>query len=96
MLFISRKFNYVVFRSANCMAVMLLAETFAKQSCAMAEIINLRTQRKRAKRRHAELDAAAKRLAHGRTKAQRVLDKSQSDKADESLNGHRIETGDGQ
>jgi hypothetical protein len=62
----------------------------------MAEIVNLRSQRKRAKRRDAELDAAAKRLAHGRTKAQRVFDKSQSDKANESLNGHRIETGDRQ
>ncbi|MFZ0421652.1 MAG: DUF4169 family protein [Xanthobacteraceae bacterium] len=62
----------------------------------MAEIVNLRTQRKRAKRRRAELNATAKRIAHGRTKAQRVFDKSQSDKADASLNGHRIETGDRQ
>jgi hypothetical protein len=62
----------------------------------MAEIVNLRTQRKRAKRRRAEQDAAANRLAHGRSKAQRVLDKSQSDKASNSLDRHRIETGDKQ
>ena len=62
----------------------------------MAEIVNLRTERKRAKRRRAEQEAAAKRLSHGRSKAQRVFDKSQSDKARDSLNGHRIETGDGQ
>jgi hypothetical protein len=62
----------------------------------MADIVNLRNRRKRLKRHQAGQDAAAKRLVHGRSKAQRVLDKSQSDKADASLNGHRIETGDRQ
>jgi hypothetical protein len=62
----------------------------------MAEIVNLRTRRKRAKRYQAGQDSAAKRLAHGRSKAKRVFDKLQSDKASESLNQHRIETGDRQ
>jgi hypothetical protein len=60
----------------------------------MADIVNLRTERKRAKRRQAEQEAAAQRAAHGRTKAQRALDKSQSENASRSLDRHRIEPGD--
>ncbi len=59
----------------------------------MAAIVNLRTARKQAKRRKAEQKAAASRLAHGRTKAERNLERSRSDKAQRSLDQHRIETG---
>jgi len=62
----------------------------------MGDIVNLRTARKRAKRRQADKEAASNRLAHGRSKAERVLDQSRSDKARNGLDQHRIETGDGQ
>lgn len=63
----------------------------------MATIVNLRTERKRVKRRQAEQEAATNRLAHGRSKAARKFDAAQSDKAVTSLDQHRIEieTGDG-
>jgi hypothetical protein len=60
----------------------------------MAAIINLRTARKRAKRRKAGQKAAASRLAHGRPKAERNLERVRRDKAQRSLDHHRIETGD--
>jgi hypothetical protein len=60
----------------------------------MAEIINLRIERKRSKRRQAEQTAATQRLTHGRSKAERNFDKSQNDKASNNLDLHRIETGD--
>jgi len=59
-------------------------------------VINLRTERKRAKRRQAERDAASRRLAHGISKAKQNLERSRSDKARRSLDQHQIETGDGQ
>ena len=62
----------------------------------MGDIVNLRTARKRAKRRQAEQKAASNRLTHGRSKAERTLERSRSCKADKSLDQHRIETGDGQ
>ncbi len=62
----------------------------------MGDIVNLRAARKQAKRRQADKKAASNRLAHGRSKAERVLDQSRSDKAREGLDQHRIETGDGQ
>jgi hypothetical protein len=61
----------------------------------MADLVNLRTARKRAKRRQAEQAAASNRLTHGRSKAERALEQSQSDKAHKTLDQHRIETGDG-
>jgi hypothetical protein len=60
----------------------------------MGNLVNLRTARKRAKRRRAEQQAAANRLVHGRSKSERALMRSQSDKADRSLDQHRIESGD--
>ena len=62
----------------------------------MGPIVNLRTERKRAKRRNAEQKAAANRLAHGRSKAEQNLERVRSDKDRRSLDQHRIETGDGQ
>jgi hypothetical protein len=60
----------------------------------MADVVNLRSERKRAKRRQAEQEAAANRLAYGQSRAERNLKRSQSDKAQGSLDQHRIETGD--
>jgi len=62
----------------------------------MGDIVNLRTARKRAKRREAEQKAATNRLAHGRTKADRTETQSRNDKAQRSLDLHRVETGDRQ
>jgi Domain of unknown function (DUF4169) len=62
----------------------------------MAPVVNLRTARKQAKRRQAEREAAANRLIHGRSKAERNLTRSKSDKVQRSLDQHRIETGDGE
>jgi hypothetical protein len=61
----------------------------------MTKVINLRTERKRAKRRKAEQDAAANRLSHGRRKTESNLERALRDKADRSLNQHRIEGEDG-
>ena len=60
----------------------------------MCGVINLRTERKRLKRRQAEQEAASRRLAHGRSKADRNLERSRSDKAKRGLDQHRIVTGD--
>jgi hypothetical protein len=62
----------------------------------MVTIVSLRIERKRAKRLKAEHDAAANRLAHGRPKAGRNLERARRDKEARSLDQHRIETGDGQ
>jgi len=60
----------------------------------MGGVINLRTERKRLKRRQAEQEAASRRLAHGRSKADRNLERSRSDKAERGLDQHRVVTGD--
>ena len=60
----------------------------------MAPVINLRTERKRAKKRAAEQEAAANRAAFGRSKTQANLERGRRDKAQTSLDQHRIETGD--
>ncbi len=62
----------------------------------MATIVNLRIERKRAKRLKAGQEAAANRLAHGRPKTGQNLERAQRDKERRSLDHHRIETGDGQ
>lgn len=62
----------------------------------MGDVVNLRTARKRAKRLEAEQKAAASRLAHGQTKADRTATRSRNDKAQRSLDLHRVETGEGQ
>jgi hypothetical protein len=60
----------------------------------MADIINLRTARKRTKRRLAEEDAAANRLAHGVGKDQRQANDARRDKAARDLDQHRRDKGD--
>jgi hypothetical protein len=62
----------------------------------MGHVVNLRTARKQAKRREAEQKAAANRMVHGQTKADRTATRSRNDKAQRSLDLHRVETGDRQ
>ena len=61
----------------------------------MADVVNLRTARKQAKRQDSEQRAQVNRLAHGQPKHLRKLDDAQQDKASRDLARHRIETGDG-
>jgi hypothetical protein len=61
----------------------------------MGPVVNLRIARKRAKRRKAEQEAAANRLAHGRPKAEANLERSKRDKEERGLDQHRIPTGEG-
>lgn len=61
----------------------------------MAELVNLRTARKRAKQRQEDLRAEVNRLAHGQPKRQRKLAAAQQAKAGRDLDQHRIDKGDG-
>ena len=60
----------------------------------MGEVVNLRKVRKQIKRRDDAERAAANRLVHGRSKAERSLETARSTKIDRYLDGHRIEPGD--
>jgi hypothetical protein len=60
----------------------------------MAEVVNLRLARKQAKRRQAEQEAAERRLAHGRSKADKALQRARSEQAERALDRHRRESGD--
>ena len=60
----------------------------------MGEIVNLRKVRKQFKRRDDAERAAANRIVHGRSKAERSLENARSTKIDRHLDGHRIEPGD--
>jgi len=60
----------------------------------MGETVNLRTARKQAKRQNADREAAANRLVHGRSKAERKLERAKADKAVRAIEQHRIDTGD--
>lgn len=60
----------------------------------MAELVNLRMARKRAKRRQVDSRAHTNRLAHGQPKHLRKLEITQQAKAKRDLDRHRIETGD--
>ena len=60
----------------------------------MADLINLRTVRKQAKRKQDEARANANRLAHGQPKTVRKLAAAQEAKASRDLDGHRIDKGD--
>ena len=59
----------------------------------MAEIVNLRTARKRAKRHREEERAAAARVSHGVSKADRTLSRAERSRMRRELDEHRIETG---
>jgi len=60
----------------------------------MAEIVNLRIARKRAARSKAEGHAAGQRLAHGASKSERDRAAADQNKARQTPDQHRIETGD--
>jgi hypothetical protein len=60
----------------------------------MAEIVNLRRARKQKARAAAETEAAAKRLAHGRTKVERSLTRANKETAERKLDGHKRGTDD--
>jgi uncharacterized protein DUF4169 len=59
----------------------------------MAEIVNLRTARKRARRQIEAKHAAEARISHGMPKATRSLIRSEQSKICRELDEHRIETG---
>jgi len=59
----------------------------------MAELVNLRLARKRAKQRQDELRAKTNRLEHGQPKHRRRLDAAQKAKADRDLDLHRLDQG---
>jgi hypothetical protein len=59
----------------------------------MAEIVNLRLARKRARRQAEEDRAGARRLAHGIRKSERELIKARSDKAARDIDGHKLREG---
>ena len=60
----------------------------------MAEVITLRTVRKRAKRQQHDQRAHANRLAFGQTKTVRKIEATRQAKAIRDLDRHRVETGD--
>lgn len=60
----------------------------------MAEIVNMKRARKLKARAEAEKEAAANRLAHGRSKAERNLARAEEDAARRKLEGHRREPDD--
>ena len=58
----------------------------------MAEVINLRTAKKQAARKAARSVADANAAKHGRTKAERELEKARAEKAAKVLDSHKRET----
>jgi hypothetical protein len=60
----------------------------------MAEVVNLRTVRKRAKRQERDQAAQTNRLAFGQPKYLRELEAAQQAKANRDLDRRRIEKGD--
>jgi Domain of unknown function (DUF4169) len=61
----------------------------------MAELVNLRIARKRAKRRKDDLRADGNRLVHGQPMHRRKLEAARQAKATRELDLHRIDKGDG-
>src|ERR1700733_8743633 len=59
----------------------------------MAEIVNLRNARKRAKRRREEERAHEARVSHGVSKADRAVGQAERSRMRRDLDEHRIETG---
>ena len=60
----------------------------------MADVVNLRTARKRAKRQHDAQLSDANRLAHGQSKSAQALETARQAKAMRNLEQHRMEIGD--
>lgn len=59
-------------------------------SGAMGEVVNLRQFRKRKDRQSAEREADAKRVKHGRTKAEKTRTRQERETLDRHLDGHRL------
>ncbi len=57
----------------------------------MAEIVNLRTVRKRKAREEQAEQAAENRVKFGRTKAEKDLTAAKAEQADRKLDGHKLE-----
>lgn len=57
----------------------------------MGEVVNLRRARKAAARQSKEAEAAANRLTHGRTRAEREATKAEATRAARLLDGARRE-----
>jgi hypothetical protein len=58
----------------------------------MAEVVNLRTAKKQAARKAARSQADINAAKHGRTKAERDLEKARAEKAARELDAHKRET----
>jgi Domain of unknown function (DUF4169) len=61
----------------------------------MAELVNLRTARKQAKRRRSDQLADANRLKHGQRKDLREFEDAKQKKAARTLDQHRLDSEDG-
>lgn len=55
----------------------------------MNEVVNLRRVRKLKQRAEAEAQAAANRLTHGQTKAQKKLSQAERKAAEQKIDGHK-------
>jgi hypothetical protein len=55
----------------------------------MNRVVNLKRARKLKEREAAEAEAAANRLTHGRTKAQKKLKQAETKAAEKKLDGHK-------
>ena len=60
----------------------------------MAEIVNLRRVRKRAAKQREDERAAANRITHGRTKAERTLEATRAERTRRLLDAHKVDPGD--
>ena len=60
----------------------------------MGDIVNLRKFRKQAKKREDAEHAAANRIVHGRSKAEREMDDKRTNKLHRHLDAHKIDSGD--
>jgi len=60
----------------------------------MGEIVNLRKARKEARKLQEAERAAANRITHGRTKAERTLEATRAESARRLLDAHKLDTGD--
>jgi len=58
----------------------------------VGEVVNLRLARKRRDRAEQADQAAANRIVHGRTKAEKLAAKSERKRSDTMLDGHRRDT----
>jgi hypothetical protein len=60
----------------------------------MGDLVNLRKARKKIERQRDERQAAANRLLHGRSKAERNEEAARQAKARREIDQHQVETGD--